>query len=395
MLVALAMVRLVASAYDFRSATVLDRVLEAKAALPAVTEQEGVAIFFGSSMMEAAFAPRVFDREMAARGACVRSYNFGFGGLNPVFQEVLARRVRDAFEARGRRLPLAILEFNPFQATEVRWQRAQPVLDAFLAELITSRELWEIGKEDPERGFQLANIVYLRDKVSAEMITHRLGEPLRPGRKKSELAVDREAERRIDELRERLRLLDERDFAARDDREWDLEWQGGESIAEERSSEVLELAQAFYAALRSNRRMDDDRLRRIHTADIEELRFSEELVAAFVRMIGIFQSFADEVDVVLLPRNTDWIEYTPAGRERLQDVLERIERETQAVVRNFQVVDAVIPEMFSDTTHLARYSGDEVFSRFLAEFYSSRWRELMGQEKPPGAELPAGLCESE
>jgi hypothetical protein len=30
----------------------------------------------------------------------------------------------------------------------------------------------------------------------------------------------------------------------------------------------------------------------------------------------------------------------------------------------------ITPEMFSDTTHLARYQGDVPFTRFLAERYS-------------------------
>lgn len=39
-------------------------------------------------------------------------------------------------------------------------------------------------------------------------------------------------------------------------------------------------------------------------------------------------------------------------------------------IRNFQIIDAVTNEMFSDTTHLARYQGDVPFTLFLADQYA-------------------------
>ena len=52
---------------------------------------------------------------------------------------------------------------------------------------------------------------------------------------------------------------------------------------------------------------------------------------------------------------------------------EKIERETGAVVHDWQVIEPVPNSMFSDTTHLNRYRGASVFTRFLAEQYADQF----------------------
>jgi hypothetical protein len=46
-----------------------------------------------------------------------------------------------------------------------------------------------------------------------------------------------------------------------------------------------------------------------------------------------------------------------------------------ATVQNFQVIDAVSNDMFSDTTHLDRYHGAVAFTEFLAEQYGELLRD--------------------
>jgi hypothetical protein len=71
---------------------------------------------------------------------------------------------------------------------------------------------------------------------------------------------------------------------------------------------------------------------------------------------------------VLLPRNTEWIQYPPEAEARLEAVLDRIHEQTGVTIRNYQ--DAGFgPEHFSDTTHLPRHGGDVPFTEFLAEEY--------------------------
>ena len=106
MAASLGLVRIFAEIMDARAETILDRVMEARAALPSIiAEEQDLVMAFGSSMTQAAFSARHFDRTMARRGIDVKSFNFGFGGLNPFFQDYLARRIRDellAFALRRR-----------------------------------------------------------------------------------------------------------------------------------------------------------------------------------------------------------------------------------------------------------------------------------------------------
>ena len=115
--------------------------------------------------------------------------------------------------------------------------------------------------------------------------------------------------------------------------------------------------------------MENDRLNRIACCDIEELHFQEELITAYVRIIETFQQFSDHVAVVLLPRNLEWIHYSPEAEARLAEVLERLQAETGVEIRNYQELDYPA-RMWSDTTHFARYGGDVVFTDLLVEEFA-------------------------
>ena len=369
----LALVRAYAAALGASGEAFLGRVLEARAALPRIiAEEEDLVMFFGSSMTQAGFSARVFDRRLAERGVDVKSFNFGFGGLNPLFQDYLARRIREAFEAEGRRLELTLIEFNPFQTTRTRYERAVPSIDAFVGMLASPRELREILFEDPTRGVRILNIHFLRDDVSAEMATFYFGDELGfvPPVPESDLPEDEENQKRLREIGERMGEKFDEEYPDYDGAQWSYEWQGAGTIPSERSEETLQLFRDYYAALTTEKHMTDDLLWRQFSSDVTELDFEEELVEAFIRLVGEFQRISNRVEVVLLPRNTDWIEYTPDVRARLDGVLQRIRDETGVTVRDFQVIDAVANDMFSDTTHLARYQGDISFTNFLADLYA-------------------------
>ncbi len=368
---ALVLVRLFAWANDASGDTILSRVNEARQALPQIVEEpDDLVMAFGSSMTHAGFASRHFDNEVAKQGVRVKSFNFGFGGLNPFFQDYLSRRIRDAFQEKDRRLKLAMIEFVPFQATGNRWQGAQPVVDSFLTMLASPEEIWEITKEDPERGFQMLNILYLRDGISAEMVTHFFGRSLMEREPRSDTPEDEEAVKRRRELGDRLGELFEAEFPDYEDQDWYYPWQGAGPLREERSEETLTIFPQYYEAGRTQRRMENDRLNRISCCDIEELQFEEELVAGFIRVVENFKDFSDHVEVVLYPRNTKWIDYSPEAQQRLDEVLDRIRRETGVTIRNYQLLESITPDMYSDTTHLGRYVGEMVFTEHLAKEYA-------------------------
>jgi len=376
MTISLTIVRLFTYLNDASGETFLARVLQAQSALPEITrEPNDLVMFYGSSMVRAGFSARQFDRELAEQDVEVKSFNFGFGGLNPLFQDYLSRRIVDQFEQKDRRLKLALIEFNPFQTTVTRHNGAAEIEDSFISLLASPQEILTIAKEDPAKAARMYTIRYLRDGVSAEMITSFFGEPFREAQPRTELEEDEAIEKLRNELGEQLNERFEQEYPDFDnDIQWSYEWQGAGTIPEERSAETLEIFSQFYTTLRTDYQLDNDRLSRIYSADIVELNFSETLVESFIQLVKNFQSIADDVEVVLLPKNTDWIDNPPEAMQRMQVVLDRIVAETGVTIRDFQIIPAVTPAMFSDTTHLARYSGDVAFTHFLVEQYGDLLR---------------------
>jgi len=312
MVVSLALVRLFGYLNNAGGDTLMTHVNIAREALPEIVgQEEDLVMVFGSSMVGAGFIPHEFDRSLKRKKVKVKSYNFGFGGLNPLFQDYLSRRIGEAFSGSDKRLKLALIEFNPFQTTRRRHERSEPVKDSFITLLASDKELWEIARKDPKWGIGLLNIRYLRDNLSAAMITSGLSKVFRQQRERSGLSKS------------------DPDY-----------------------------------------KMDENRLSRIHHTDIIDLHFDDELVDAFIRTVHNFQKFSDRVEVILLPKNTKWIKNPPEAMARMEEVLDRIERETGILIRNFQEIDEVTPTMFSDTTHLNHYHGAKVFTRFLARVYA-------------------------
>lgn len=374
MAIAVVGVRLFAMANGAGSQSLLGRVLEAQEAIPRIAAEENdLVLFFGSSMVEAGFSPREFDTFVAEAGGQTTSFNFGFGGLNPLFQDYASRRIIERFTTEERRLELVLIEFNPFQATKARRRLGEALEESYVAMLASPGELVEIALDDPETGIRMLEIRYLRDGVSAEMITTFFwGEPFRapPQLADPNLEQDEDIMARLDEVIGRLNQKFEEEYPDYDGSQWYYPWRGGGTIKAERSAETIAIVEEYYSLSANDYRMAVDRQSRIDTADIEELDFDPELVDAFIRIVRNFQQIADHVEVVLLPKNTDWIRNPPEALERQAAVLARIERETGARVRDFQVIDAVSNDMFSDTTHLNRYQGAVAFTRFLAEQYA-------------------------
>ena len=69
----------------------------------------------------------------------------------------------------------------------------------------------------------------------------------------------------------------------------------------------------------------------------------------------------------MLPRNTEWIDYSPEARQRLDAATTKIEQATAVEIRDYQEIEGLTNAMFSDTTHLNRYQGAVRFTGHLAE----------------------------
>ncbi|TQV77093.1 hypothetical protein FLL45_03850 [Aliikangiella marina] len=357
-----------ANASDF-----LGRVFESKAALPKIVKEEkDLVLMFGSSMTQAGFSPRQFDRLVNAEGKNIKSFNYGFGGLNPFFQDYLSRRIADEFIANDRQLKLAIIEFNPFQTTKTRWAGAIGSIDSYLTILASDEELWEIAKAEPERGALLYNIKYLRRHISAQLITSYYGRGLFPRARRERLE---EPKALIDARREAGRELTElfaKEYPDFDDSDWYYPWQGGGTIPEERSARTLEVFKEYYATFQHENMKENYRQNRIASADIEGLNFEPLLIESFIQIVKNFQQFSDKVEVVMLPRGHQWIKYSPEAQARLDATIKQIEAATGITIRNHQLIPEITPEMFSDVTHLARYSGDVAYTNYLVKQYKDQ-----------------------
>lgn len=371
--IAVLAVRLFAMANGAGSQSLLGRVLEAQDAIPQIAAEENdLVMFFGSSMVDAAFSPREFDQFIAEAGGSSIAFNFGFGGLNPLFQDYLSRRIVEGFDAHDRRLKLVLIEFNPFQTTKARRNLSAALEESYISVLASPRELWDITLDDPESGLRMLGIRHLRDGISAEMITTFFwGEPFQVPRGNIDPNL-KEEEGVTERLNEVVGVLNENffeEYPDYDGSQWYYPWRGGGTIRAERSAETLEIIEEYYELTQTDYQMAIDRLDRIETADIENLDFDPELVEAFIKLVTNFKPIADHIEVVLLPKNTDWIKNPPEAMQRQADVLARIERETGVPVRDWQVIDPISNDMFADTTHLNRYHGAVAFTRFLAEQY--------------------------
>jgi len=347
------------------------RVSQARAALPRIlSEPHDLVMFYGSSMTRAGFSPRKFDRDVNVMGKNVKSFNFGFGGLNPFFQDYLSRRIAESFVEKNRRLKLAMVEFNPFQTTTTRWNRAKSILDSFLAMLASDSELLEITRKDLTRGIRLFNIKYLRGNISAEMITSFYGRALFPPVRRSQFKDSEETITARRKLGNELGELFEKDYPDFNGEQWYYPWRGAGTSPEDRSEHTLEVFDEYYKVTQTDAQMKNDRLSRIRNADIEDMHFEPLLVDSFIQTVKNFQRFSDKVEVILLPKNTKWIHYSEEGKIRFAEAIKKIELATGLKIRNHQTLDVINPGMFRDTTHLSRYRGDIAYTDYLVKTYA-------------------------
>ncbi|MEE4244161.1 MAG: hypothetical protein V2I33_02045 [Kangiellaceae bacterium] len=74
--------------------------------------------------------------------------------------------------------------------------------------------------------------------------------------------------------------------------------------------------------------------------------------------------------VVILPRNYKVLNCSPEAQARLDKTIAKIEQATAITIDNHQLTPEITFDMYRDATHLARYSGDIAYTKYLAEQYS-------------------------
>ncbi len=358
------------------------KVKSAFAALPGVAAAPGPkAIFFGSSLVELGFAPEVFDARLHESGIELTSYNFGVGNLNPSLQLVFAKRMREEWESRDERVELMLIEFNPFQATEKRVQANARFREAALSVFSTPRTLWAEARADPDRAARMATIKYIRDGVAAQAITTLLGSGvagIADALSDDEAEpVSEETQRARDERRDLALELywkaleefpDAGPFGS-----WEPRTRGASFRPEDVSPEFLELTNRFMKLMQYPEFLKSDLESRIRCCDIVELHFNEGLVRDFIALVHELAAISDRIEVVLMPRNYDWVKNPPEALDRQRTVVTRIERETGAAVRDYQHLPELDGRYFFDVSHLILHEGQDRFSTLLAEDWVARF----------------------
>lgn len=342
---------------------------------------------FGTSLVQFGFDPNTFDRVAARSGVATESFNFGFPDQSaPEFQEIVSRRVRETLADARRPLDLTLVEFNPFQATRATRETRSFVADQNLANLASPRDLFGVLRESPTRGVRLFAIRYIRAGMSAEMYTtdliRRFTEP-GPARRNDFEAAFATTLERAGAFRRAAGLNAPEARTA----EWDVATRGAALDRDRLSPDTRKKLAALMASMRNPALLQADLERRIREADILELRLDEAYLDAFVRTVENLAAVSRHVEIVLFPRNTAWVEYSPEARARLARATEQVREQAGVPLRNYQRTPRIQPRHFSDTTHLSLADGIGIMSALLAEEYAPLLRkQAAGSSAYPGSD---------
>ena len=356
------------------------RVRQAVAALPEVAARpDPTLIFFGSSLVWNGFSSRVFDGRLREQGVELSSFNFGFGGMNPSSQRLLAQRMAHEYRVRGRRLALTLVEFTPFQATVARGENDALAFEQHEIVLTRPVDMARLGLDSPELAVRYLTAHYLRKSISSGTVTgvwsfiiRGVGASL--DAEPEAIASDPDegdgeqpartggSEREIGGLDLLFEIL-------RENRGlppfWGFDFRG----------DLILGSPALQAKIASTRVPTDESLqadveRRIRCCDLLELHFDERLVADFIALVHELAAVSDQIQVVVLPVNHAWVKRSSASQERLRVVLERIGAETGVTIADFSSMPGIETQHFIDSTHLWFTLGAEVFSTRLADHYA-------------------------
>ena len=331
-------------------------------------------LFIGSSLVKDGFSPRIFDAELERlTGTDVTSFNVGMGNMKPTYQKLLVERMADAYSTHQRRSTLTLVEFNPFLVTDAREQFRPFMTEQIQAVLMSPREVAATAWQDPERFARLLSIKYLRHGVSAEAITGGIrflvGQAQAQAPMMAELTEDQINHiQQLAKFRSELNQYIQAEHPdTRKSHIWNPVTQGGLIDMMDLSPQAQELAAQISEQMRHPKALAMDLQSRIQCCDIENLAFNDKLVREFLDTVQTAKTFSDRVEIVLMPRNRQWVQLTPDGQARLQALLTYLQQQTGLSIRNYQQHEAFDGSDFYDVSHLSMDKGRPLFSSLLAQ----------------------------
>ena len=139
------------------------------------------------------------------------------------------------------------------------------------------------------------------------------------------------------------------------------------------SPEFLELVARFMKLMQHPEFLKSDLENRVRCCDIVDLHFNERLVRDFISLVHELAAISDRIEVVLMPRNYEWVKNPPEALDRQRSVVTRIERETGTPVHDYQHLPELDGRYFFDASHLTLHEGQDRFSTLLAEDWLARF----------------------
>ena len=345
----------------------VERLRQILSALPRIAAGPGKkGVVLGASAVAQGFSPEEFDARLAEEKISLTSYNLGQNAPDPLILRLLTARIRTTFESRSERLFLSIIEFSPGDSTQAAESGLAQVDSIRRAQLAGWGELARLFTKSPKTGADLGALKALGG----------LGAPELAGALRQRLLTEREKETEravlIRELDRELRAIG----SGREIASWDWRRRGGQRLLFPATRKTYE------ALVRSSTPawLASDRRGFVANGDILELRFSDEMIANFVRAVKNLQAISEHTYVLISPRNAAWIAPTPAGAERLSRVLSRIGRETGGKTIDFYSDQEFLPADFLDTVHLNEISGRPKLMKALAKRVAALMRAEGGSE---------------
>jgi hypothetical protein len=347
------------------------------AALPSIVETPHAVVFLGSSPMEVGISPEVFDERIHASHPGLVSFNLGFAGVTPILLRTVTRRVQRAFASANRKAHVAILELNPVQATEraSESERLEALVLLNMLEVLEPRDWPSFLRRSPVLAGRVATYLALGGYPPAHT-TRVLGGLIFGGgggwwAAPETTPMDDSVKARIEKLGATIDDALARIYGGPMPA-WDPKHRGEvRTVFPETIGAKRELA-SLTSAEREQRTAFDREIQ--VDLDIIDLEFDPRQIEDLLVAVREARQFSEHTFVVIPPRNPDWIEHSAEGKARLRAVIERIERDGEVRVIDFDTTPVLDGKVFADTTHLDEMTGRERYSKLLAERVSELLR---------------------
>ena len=353
------------------------------AAIDAVENERVDVAFIGTSAVWFGFDPRRFDASLAARGHPLTSFNFGLVPTSVRLQRFFADSICESHRARGARWKLLLYEVAPSEFLEkiVALSTSDPAIAAYEDQVTAmtlrpARLLSEL-RGDPGgtlRALLAKPLGHRAPSAVASAVTTYIYEDLEPEPWRQAVPPAYTAFTRfVDVYRQTTWLPEGRGFVP----------VGPDTRAA--YEEVLRLNHTAQALARQRVAATED-------LGLLPMEVNDAAVDRVIDQIRVLARCPERVVLAVMPLSPNIMRaMRPAARERLSEVIAKVQRDTGYPLLDFVEAPELGLDDFRDAEHLSLTVGAEKFSSLLAR----RVAELLDNTPSGSAALTdrAGLRE--